>query len=528
MDLDELAIELHTREGPEAIDLGMAISRQFWWAMLGPWLLVVGGVFALAATAAALAPTLPAAGLFAAIPWLLKPAFDRIPLFVVSRAVFGEVPSFGRTLRHAGSRWTSMPVVFDCTVRRLSPYRSLTMPIRELERLDDEQYGERKSALLRHNVQWPAIALTGIGLAAELVVVLGLLAALAMVLPSGSATGVPVDLASLEASSEFVTVATAIAMAVYFVAVTLVELFYVGAGYGLYINRRIDLEGWDVELTFRRMARRFADRPGRRAAGLVVAGGLAALAFTFGGAPVATAASPPASTPDPSASDPARQTERGEPAQHASRPDPQATVDEILEAPEFGHTEKQWTWELRDFDERERSERPDWVGELLGTLGGLFELLLWVAAGIGVGAFAYVLIRRVAPDDGTAPERRRSSPPEPDPRERPAASPEMSLPTDLVREASRRWEAGEPLASLSLLYRGTLEGLEERYAIEVAPHMTALECKRRVEAAGGPGHYVGRLAEAWTSAAYAGRLPSGEDVEALFDDWRRYFGGGER
>ena len=39
-------------------------------------------------------------------------------------------------------------------------------------------------------------------------------------------------------------------------AVAFIEPFYVGAGFGLYLNRRTQLEAWDLEIAFRRMRKR--------------------------------------------------------------------------------------------------------------------------------------------------------------------------------------------------------------------------------------------------------------------------------
>jgi len=38
----------------------------------------------------------------------------------------------------------------------------------------------------------------------------------------------------------------------YAVAVAFLEPFYVAAGFGMYINRRVELEAWDIEQEFRR------------------------------------------------------------------------------------------------------------------------------------------------------------------------------------------------------------------------------------------------------------------------------------
>ena len=39
-------------------------------------------------------------------------------------------------------------------------------------------------------------------------------------------------------------------------ATTVIEPFYIGAGFGLYLDRRTQIEGWDIEIAFRRMRRR--------------------------------------------------------------------------------------------------------------------------------------------------------------------------------------------------------------------------------------------------------------------------------
>jgi hypothetical protein len=40
----------------------------------------------------------------------------------------------------------------------------------------------------------------------------------------------------------------------------LIEPFYIAANFGLYINRRTQLEAWDIELSFRKMAARLSNK----------------------------------------------------------------------------------------------------------------------------------------------------------------------------------------------------------------------------------------------------------------------------
>ena len=41
-------------------------------------------------------------------------------------------------------------------------------------------------------------------------------------------------------------------------AMSLTDVFVTGAGFGVYLNNRTWIEGWDVELAFKRLARRLA------------------------------------------------------------------------------------------------------------------------------------------------------------------------------------------------------------------------------------------------------------------------------
>jgi hypothetical protein len=65
--------------------------------------------------------------------------------------------------------------------------------------------------------------------------------------PSGSAPDV-VDLLGGEVSG-LLAIAFPVA---YAMAVLFVEPFYVAAGFALYLNRRAELEAWDIEQEFRR------------------------------------------------------------------------------------------------------------------------------------------------------------------------------------------------------------------------------------------------------------------------------------
>ena len=47
-----------------------------------------------------------------------------------------------------------------------------------------------------------------------------------------------------------------VTVTLYYIPTVVLEPFYIGAGFGLYLNRRTQLEAWDVELAFRRLRER--------------------------------------------------------------------------------------------------------------------------------------------------------------------------------------------------------------------------------------------------------------------------------
>lgn len=525
MKLDDIAVTLRGRNGFEAADLGFAVARNFWKPLYGAWLACLLPIFAVATVAAVLTSSI-------AIPllavWLLKPLYDRIPLFVVSRSLFGDEPGARRTIRHALSRWFSVDGFFDTTIRRLSPYRAFVMPIRELEGATGEKYKPRKKALLRRDAQGPSLMLMAVFMAIEQMTVLAVFAFALMLVPPEWQTGPIIDPAILEPGATLPTWLVVLAMVAYFLAVSLVEVFYVAGCFGLYINRRVQLEGWDVELEFKRMARRLKSRKSKRVAGLLLAAVAAAGLSVFGVPQTSYAESDGEAVPhSTSYTNAQQQAAEDQPALEAelSSEDPQKRIDEILEADEFGQKEEQWTWENRSEKSIQR-ESPFDVGELGGAVGLLLELALWVLVGIAIVGFAVYVLRTASDSTGSKDEEPevRPEPAVVDPEEEPA----FHLPEELVQRAVEEWERGNVVASLSALYRGTIRGLSDHHGIDIAPYMTARECTRKVRAAGGPGTFVARLSDAWSSTAYAGRPPSDQDARELFRDWRDHFAGGER
>lgn len=233
---DRLAVVLRPRSDFEAMDLGFALAREqaaAWWQA---WQVLVLPVMALlVALDAWLLDGLVWPSL---LIWWLKPCYDLVLLGVFSHVVFGERPSPAalRTLLRDNLRL--LPGAL--TWRRLSASRSFTLPVYVLEGVTGTTRRDR-IAVLRHDTTTRARLLTTCCLGMELAVFFGLFALLMLFWPD--LPGQEPDLLQSPLAVDLL----------YLVAITVVEPFYVAAGFALYLNRRTWLEAWDIDVALRRI-----------------------------------------------------------------------------------------------------------------------------------------------------------------------------------------------------------------------------------------------------------------------------------
>ncbi len=174
--------------------------------------------------------------------WLTKPWLDRTILFALSRALFGERTTPG-DVWHAQREvwWRDFLMTF--TLRRLSASRALTQPVRQLEGLSGAPLRVRlRQIATRHRgvARFVSVAFA----AAELAIIASIFSLQDWLAPH------PVDfnhLFTLSPSTEGLVTTLGFAVAIAFV-----EPFYIAAGFGMYLNRRVELEAWDIEQEFRR------------------------------------------------------------------------------------------------------------------------------------------------------------------------------------------------------------------------------------------------------------------------------------
>jgi len=264
-------------------------------------------------------------------------------------------------------------------------------------------------------------------------------------------------------------------------AMSLTDVFVAGAGFGVYINNRTWIEGWDVELAFKRLAQRLT-----KAAVLGLVLGVCCLP-----APCRAAAE----------RDPA-QVIRDVKADDAFKVH---TVMDKIPNP----SKHSWSWHWPDW--LKLGGMPAWYGTAwmvaaIALLAGAIIWLIWINR--------RVFMRRGSGDDGSAG---------------PGAvrvvmgmlvSPE-SLPADVPLEAWSLWQRGRRRDALGLLYRGAISRVMATGGVEIQESDTEGDCLRRVDQAGAAAHpaYFRGLTGTWSRMAYAGHCPDDCEVETLCRQW---------
>ncbi|MDR0443353.1 MAG: hypothetical protein LBH44_08120 [Treponema sp.] len=186
------------------------------------------------------------------IIWFLKPLFDRIILHIISIRFFENGASMKRLCMGLG-KTIVRGLAGDLLWRRFSPMRAAMIPVRVLEY--DSMSGkknhmirDRRKLLEKGGIGYCSLlSLWGIFL--EIVLLIGELlffTMMAELIRKGFVTSF-IDL--LRDAEIYI-------FALWCFNYMLVETIYVCMGFGLYINSRIEVEGWDIEIMFRNFAKK--------------------------------------------------------------------------------------------------------------------------------------------------------------------------------------------------------------------------------------------------------------------------------
>lgn len=248
MRLADLRLAVRPRRPYEAADLGIRLVQAEASAIWRAWFAVTLPVV-LATLAAMLLLDLHWASFML---WWLKPLFDHALLIVLSRRVFGDTPGVRDMLRLLAGSFRH-GLAGQLLWRRFSLSRAYQLPVWLLENLPPRERQARLD-LLGHQYTGRAQWLQLVMVHFEGFLTLAVLSLLFWFAPDG----VTPDLWAQFSGEAQHPLAEAGTLLAWYAAMSLVEPFYVAAGFSLYLNRRTELEAWDLELAFRHLRERLA------------------------------------------------------------------------------------------------------------------------------------------------------------------------------------------------------------------------------------------------------------------------------
>ncbi|MDR1024403.1 MAG: DUF4129 domain-containing protein [Treponema sp.] len=489
-------LALRRRSLWEAADSGLLLWRRNLGYLI-PFFALPFWICAFALLSFSLSKTAPPSGSFGNFPllrawfilWWLNPLFDRFILHVVAARYFEPHSSFPGLFRGlAGSICRGLPG--DLLWRRFSPWRAAVMPLRVLERaaVRSRRTGKRQRVVNRKR------ALSGGGLhfcifltvwcpllqwiliAGETFFVFLISQQFNLTLPG---SGNPFALGGLYYYT------------LWCVNYLVVESLYVCMGFGLYLNSRVEVEGWDIELLFRQFAGR------RRKAGFPALL-LFALILILPHPPGIFAQSPvPDSVPGTGLLLP--------PVVGESMP--AESLQEILQS-DMGGERK--VWSIRSKDQDEDTGRNSFISRFSSPLASFpwlifFRVLLILAlAALALSCGIYVYRRRRLALAAKPPES--------------LVSPQIPAPELLLEEAGRVYRRGLVREAWALCYRASLEALARYRLIRFPPGATEYRCLALVRHHQGgrdPGGVdsFAALIRHWVALAYGGVEPPGGAFE---------------
>jgi hypothetical protein len=525
MRLTDASVAIRPRSPWEALDLGVLLARRHAGLLMASWALVSLPLFALLCL---LLWDYPGWAIF--VFWWLKPAYERLPLHILARALFGDTPSLRQAFKALPSLLRPQ-LLASLTWRRFSATRSFDLPVLQLEGLSGQARSQRLVVLGQRDAG-AATWLTVVGMHLEMALWLGLVSLFYLLLPAQIELDWNWQSLANAAAGEWLWLEH-LSNLLYVLVLIVWEPVYVACGFTLYLNRRTALEGWDIELVFRQLRQRLTGM----AYALLLGCGLLLLQVPTP-AMAAESGSSPLQVEDPIGPEAPRLLK-----QPLSSRAAQHSIEQLLEQPPFEHRETVTRWR---FGEQEQAAEPS-EEQLSGLLELLekffklaefwnsidavalfFEALLWVALlGLAallvwryrqwLGAFAG---RLGLPQRTTTPPSRQLFGLE--------VAPE-SLPADVAGTVERLWTE-QPRAALGLLYRALLSRLLDDYRLPLNSAHTESEVLRLVQ---GLDHselssFSQALTLHWQNLAYGHRLPPDELRQTLCQDWRHLFDSGVR
>lgn len=489
MNLDKISIAIRPRNSWKAFDLGCAMALRWWKPLMGFWFVTTFPLFILVCLISPIYGPI--------VLWLCKPLFERGLLFIFSRKVFGEEVTIKQAIanwpRQLAKMWFS-----SITWRRFSPTRGFDLAVVQLEGLTGESRTRRLSVLHKttdNNSGWWLF----ICVHWEMFFLIGLLTLINYIVPQG----IDVNLVTIFNGPD-TWIFWLYNFCLYLVWLIMAPIF-IGGSFASYLNRRIILEGWDIELNFRKISSKR-----RSVASSVSAIALCLLAMNF--QPQVAFAQESIETEDVFFESEKR-------------------INEILAVPPFDENQtvekyrwNGWEWEFEP--SQEKSTMSPWVLTLIKFIAVISEFLLWGICAAVLALLVYLtrdhirhFLSGIAGFSGSREDK---------PIDLPSFSKayeEDGLPTDMGAEVESLLASESYRKLLSLFLVTSLIEISKEQHLPLTRSMTEQECLRVIKASvvDHRREFMQSLIETWTKLAWAHKWPTTTQMNTLCENWKTLF-----
>ncbi|TVZ39548.1 hypothetical protein P886_3952 [Alteromonadaceae bacterium 2753L.S.0a.02] len=528
MDLSKISIEARTRSAWEALDLGFVLARAWWKPLFLSWFLPALCVFL---------PLLLLWGNSEWLPWLivwwLKPLFDRGPLYIASRRLFGDDLALSELFRELPRLYRTEAFQW-LTIRRFSVTRSFDMPLTLLEKVKGKQRASRQQVLHR-SYAGAASWLTVVCVHVEAILFFATFVFIALLIPEQ----IQIDYWGLFIGEDTLFIYAAHVCT--FIIMSIVGPFYALSGFAMYISRRIDLEAWDIEIRFRHLVEKQKSKNtllGASASALLL--GVLSFAIITPQAvwaqsdlfePEIQSVFDDANPPSQPVAEFIHEPAIGEQAK--------TKITTILDGEQFHQIESVSGWRLKN-TQSEESEVPGWLvslieffenhAEFFGALGKIlafpFKYIEYLLILLALVIVVLIIYKFRKPIQNFIKQTQQESLQHEPPKVMFGLDvTRESLPEDVPSEALNLWQQGKYRESISLLYRALLTELIHQHGFTFADSDTEGECVATVKVRGdlALSRYTMTLTGFWQNLAYGHILPETSDVVHLCDGWREVF-----
>jgi len=517
MNLHEIQANIRLRNPWEAVDLGFSMVQAWWKSIYLPLSILTMTIALLLYLSVPKGEAWIAGMIF----WWLKPLYDRLVLHIISHKLFNEELSSWQALQALPSLIWNTGFFQSLTFRRFSLSRGFNLPIWQLEQLRGQPRIDRQNVLhiaAASQANWLTIGLWCL----EGILGLSLFVLVFMFLPEQIQRSFFDDFFNkIKNYGDWLDLLNYF---FYIFVLTFVHPFYIAGNFALYINRRTQLEAWDIELDFRKLSGRLK-QAAKGAIPLVL---VSCVSISLLLSPINSIAA------DVKVEETVKSKNNQETeflnSSRLEADKSKSIIKEVMLTEFLDNKIITHRWVKIDKEEKKDKvigvtfwdKLKDTLEPVAKFIAFLLEFGLWLIVAFGIILLIYFRERWLHLFQGKRKKKEEYE--SPDIMFGMDVRPE-SLPQNIAEEARSLWQSGQHRESLSLLYRGALVRLINRDKVKLQNSHTegdvllhsALKLNETKQG------YLKLLTTQWQLIAYAHRSPAELDMQTLFDHWESDF-----